>query len=112
MLYAIDRLTRLVRLYGKFFRRMQQLSSGNFALQEVSADLVLYYWGKVVEATNGRPEYIAGMFQEFNFAHNYLFLTWVSRLTNRSVPDSLALTGNGFIQGKCRAVGPNPQEWR
>lgn len=42
---------------------MQQLSTSIFALQPACADLVLYYWSKVVQATNGPPEYIAGMIQ-------------------------------------------------
>ena len=44
---------------------MQQLSTGIFALQPACADLVLYYWSKVVQATNGPPEHIAGIRQSY-----------------------------------------------
>ncbi|KAL5527437.1 hypothetical protein ACEPAG_6228 [Sanghuangporus baumii] len=56
---SIDFLTRHIRRYGKLFRRMQQLNCPKFVALNASPELVLYYWSKVVQATNGPPEYIA-----------------------------------------------------
>ncbi|EJD01395.1 ARM repeat-containing protein [Fomitiporia mediterranea MF3/22] len=56
---SIDYLTRHIRQYGKLFRRMQQLNCSKFVALSSCSDLVLYYWSKVVQATNGPPEYIA-----------------------------------------------------
>ncbi|OCH87913.1 ARM repeat-containing protein [Obba rivulosa] len=55
---SIDLLTRHVRLFGKFFRRLQQLAVNRFVALPLCSDLVLYYWSKVVQATNGPTEYI------------------------------------------------------
>lgn len=57
---SIDFLTRHIRLFGKFFRRLQQLAVNRFVALPLCSDLVLYYWSKVVQATNGPSEYIAG----------------------------------------------------
>jgi hypothetical protein len=57
---TIDILTRHVRLFGKFFRRFQQLAVSRFVTLPMCRDLVLYYWDKVVQATNGPPELISG----------------------------------------------------
>lgn len=51
---SIDRLTRHIRLFGKFFRRLQQLDTAKFVELPSCNDMVLYYWSKVVEATNQR----------------------------------------------------------
>lgn len=51
---SIDRLTRHIRDFGKFFRRLQQLDAANFVQLPGCNDMVLYYWSKVVEATNHR----------------------------------------------------------
>ncbi|EIN10324.1 ARM repeat-containing protein [Punctularia strigosozonata HHB-11173 SS5] len=56
---AVDRLTRHVRLFGKCFRRFQQLGAQRFIGLPYCNDLVLYYWSKVVQAANGPPELIA-----------------------------------------------------
>ncbi|KAJ7684034.1 ARM repeat-containing protein [Mycena rosella] len=56
--HSVDILTRHIRLFGKFFRRLQELSSARFTNLPVCADLVAYYWGKVVTATE-HPESIA-----------------------------------------------------
>ncbi|KIJ70097.1 hypothetical protein HYDPIDRAFT_178457 [Hydnomerulius pinastri MD-312] len=49
---SIDRLTRHVRVFGKFFRRLQQLDPGKFVELPSCNEMVLYYWSKVVQATN------------------------------------------------------------
>ena len=58
---TIDLLTRHVRVFGKLFRRMQRDNVVHFVTLPMCGDLVLYYWSKVVQATNGKPEQIAGM---------------------------------------------------
>ena len=60
---SIDYLTRHIRQYGKLFRRMQQLSCARFVSLNTCSDLVLYYWSKVVQATDAPPESIAGTFE-------------------------------------------------
>lgn len=56
----ITNFTRHILLFGKLFRRLQQLDSARFVLLPMCSDLVLYYWSKVVQATNGPPELIKG----------------------------------------------------
>ncbi|KAF8557000.1 ARM repeat-containing protein [Imleria badia] len=51
---SIERLTRHIRAFGKFFRRLQQLDPAKFVELPACNDMVLYYWSKVVEATNHR----------------------------------------------------------
>ncbi|KAG8218630.1 ARM repeat-containing protein [Butyriboletus roseoflavus] len=51
---SVDRLTHHIRLFGKFFRRLQQLDTAKFVELPTCNDMVLYYWSKVVEATNHR----------------------------------------------------------
>jgi len=53
---SIDRLTRHIRVFGKFFRRLQQLDAAKFVELPGCNDMVLYYWSKVVEATDHRSE--------------------------------------------------------
>ena len=48
---SVDRLTHHIRLFGKFFRRLQQLDTAKFIELPTCNDMVLYYWSKVVEAT-------------------------------------------------------------
>lgn len=57
---TVDLLTRHVRVFGKMFRRMQRDNAAHFVIMPMCGDLVLYYWSKVVQATNGKPEQIAG----------------------------------------------------
>ena len=57
---SISILTRHIRLFGKFFRRLQQLSHARFVELPLCADLVLFYWSKVVDATSSSREYVAG----------------------------------------------------
>ncbi|CCM04790.1 uncharacterized protein FIBRA_06983 [Fibroporia radiculosa] len=58
-LRSVDILTRHVRLFGKFFRRLQQLSIPRFVKLPMCTDLVLYYWSKVVQASDTPAAYIA-----------------------------------------------------
>lgn len=57
----ITNLTRHVLLFGKFFKRLQQLDAPRFVLLPGCSDLVLFYWSKVVQATNGSPKLIEGI---------------------------------------------------
>lgn len=57
---SVDLLTRHVRLFGKLFRRMQELSHQKFVALPLCGDLVLYYWSKVVQASSAPAEAIAG----------------------------------------------------
>ena len=58
--WRIDSTTRHVTLFGRFFRRLQQLDAQHFVKLPGSGDLILWYWNKVFEATGGPEEYIAG----------------------------------------------------
>ncbi|KAF8450539.1 ARM repeat-containing protein [Boletus edulis BED1] len=51
---SIDRLTRHIRIFGKFFKRLQQLDPFKFVELPTCNEMVLYYWSKVVEATDHR----------------------------------------------------------
>ena len=57
---SLDLLTRHVRVFGKLFRRMQRDNPAHFVILPMCGDLVLYYWSKVVQATSGTPDQIAG----------------------------------------------------
>lgn len=57
---SVDILTRHIRTFGKFFRRLQRLSHARFAALNMCSDLILYYWDQVVGATSGPSEMIAG----------------------------------------------------
>ncbi|PFH52845.1 hypothetical protein AMATHDRAFT_1887 [Amanita thiersii Skay4041] len=56
---SIDILTRHIRLFGKLFRRLQQLSHVRFTELPMCGDLILFYWNQVVNATSGSPDFIA-----------------------------------------------------
>ena len=60
VLLAIERITKHVRAFGKFFRRLQQLDSKRFILLPICTDVVLYYWSKVVQSTEVPPDFING----------------------------------------------------
>ncbi|KAL4076110.1 ARM repeat-containing protein [Scleroderma citrinum] len=55
---TVDKLTRHVRVFGKFFRRLQQLEPAKFIELPTCNDMVLYYWENVVQATNGSTDMI------------------------------------------------------
>ena len=60
VLQTIEKITRHVRAFGKFFRRLQQLETKKFVLLPICTDIVLYYWSKVVQSTEVSPELING----------------------------------------------------
>lgn len=66
---SLNFLTRHVRLFGKFFRRMQQASCPRFIKLPMCSDLVLYYWSTVVRATNGPPNLVSGKEIYFLITH-------------------------------------------
>ncbi|KAI6130399.1 ARM repeat-containing protein [Pisolithus croceorrhizus] len=55
---TVDILTRHVRVFGKFFRRLQQLDPAKFVELPTCNAMVLYYWEKVVQAANGSSDMI------------------------------------------------------
>ena len=57
-------LTRHVTLFGKLFRRLQQLEAQPFVQLAGSGELILWFWNKVIEATGGPAEYIQGKVTE------------------------------------------------
>lgn len=71
VLLAIEKITRHVRTFGKFFRRFQQLDTKKFVLLPICTDIVLYYWNKVVQSTEVSPELINGTLLRID-AHNCL----------------------------------------
>ncbi|KAJ8523493.1 hypothetical protein ONZ45_g125 [Pleurotus djamor] len=56
---SIDLLTRHIRAFGKYFRRLQQLNNKAFLELPGSAELILYYWAQVSESINHPPEALA-----------------------------------------------------
>jgi hypothetical protein len=60
VLPTIEKITRHMRAFGKFFRRLQQLETKKFVLLPLCTDIVLYYWSKVVQSTEVSPELING----------------------------------------------------
>jgi len=71
VLLAIEKITRHVRTFGKFFRRFQQLDTKKFVLLPICTDIVLYYWNKVVQSTEVSPELINGTLLRI-YAHHCL----------------------------------------
>ena len=71
---SIDQLSRHVRLLGKFFRRLQQLNVSRFVEQPMCSDIVLYYWSKVVEATNAPSGMISGASAELKEERQQIYL--------------------------------------
>lgn len=53
---SLDMLTRHIRLLGKFFRALQRFSAAKFTKLPSCDDLVLYYWGQVVQAADASPD--------------------------------------------------------
>ncbi len=106
---SIGVLTRHIRLFGKFFRRLQQLSHARFVELPTCADLVLFYWSKVVDATSGPREYVAGALHFYNSEKGYKYDTTRFRQCSffRTVPGAR----DGSVQGMSCSVGPNPEGW-
>lgn len=67
---SLDQLTRHVRLFGKCFRRFQQLGSTRFIALPLCNDLVLYYWSKVLQAAE-MTDLIAGDLFSRADCHSY-----------------------------------------
>jgi hypothetical protein len=57
---SIDQLSRHVRLLGKFFRRVQQLNIPQFVALPMCSSVIMYYWDKIVEATNAPSAMTSG----------------------------------------------------
>jgi hypothetical protein len=57
---SVDILTRHNRHFGKFFRRLQQLSQIRFSELPMCGEMILFYWSQVDEATRGPPDLIGG----------------------------------------------------
>ncbi|PPQ99043.1 hypothetical protein CVT24_003603 [Panaeolus cyanescens] len=53
--------TKHLRLFGKLFRRLQQLHAQRFASLEESPGLILYYWSQVVDSKNYAPRPITNV---------------------------------------------------
>ena len=57
---TISILTRHLRTYGKYFRRLQQLSQERFVALPGSGELIMLYWSQIVGSTNHDQSDIAG----------------------------------------------------
>ncbi|KAJ3517980.1 hypothetical protein NLJ89_g157 [Agrocybe chaxingu] len=68
---SITVLTKHLRVFGKFFRRLQQLNPEQFVLLPVSGDLVLFYWSQIAESTN-YPQNLISDSDEALFPVRYL----------------------------------------
>ena len=53
-------LTKHLRTFGKFFRRLQQLSPERFVLLPMCGDLIMSYWSQIVDSTNYPQNLICG----------------------------------------------------
>ncbi|KAH9482382.1 Importin-11 [Psilocybe cubensis] len=56
---TVSVMTRHLRTFGKFFRRLQQLSSERFISLSLSGDIVMYYWSQIVDSTEYPQNMIA-----------------------------------------------------
>jgi hypothetical protein len=110
-LRSIDLLTRHVRLFGKFFRRLQQLAILPFVALPTCSDLVLYYWSKVVQATNGPPDMIAGVYQLYESRLPAITdARYADRLEQCGLPCPVPGTSYGPFQRESGAVESNAEE--
>lgn len=57
---SITNLTRHIFLFGKYFRRLSQLDGSRFITMPLCAEMVFYYWSKVVQATSSQSACIEG----------------------------------------------------
>ena len=78
---SVDILTRHIRHFGKFFRRLQQLSQSQFVELPMCGEMILFYWSQVDEATRGPPELISGK----HFRPALSFPNFLSADTNEAV---------------------------
>ncbi|KAF8076536.1 armadillo-type protein [Lyophyllum atratum] len=56
---SLNIFTRHIRVFGKFFRRLQQLSPSRFVALPMCSDMILFYWSQVVKATSGPAELVS-----------------------------------------------------
>jgi hypothetical protein len=108
-LLSVDRLTRHVRVFGKFFRRLQQLKPDKFVQLPTGNQIVLYYWDRVVQATNGPPELIQG--SEFNSTRMLALLIILHRRSDGGFPGAFSPPGHGPVQGKSLEMDAVSQRW-
>ncbi|KDR83604.1 hypothetical protein GALMADRAFT_219426 [Galerina marginata CBS 339.88] len=55
---TISVLTRHLRSFGKFFRRLQQCSHERFVLLPMCGELVMFYWSQIIGSTNYPQNFI------------------------------------------------------
>ena len=110
-------LTRHIRLFGKFFRRMQQLSHERFVLLPTSGELIMFYWTQVVESTNYPGSFVAGTFAALHVDITLPGIMMASgiasvfRLRHGSIPYQILGSRHNFIQGKYLAVDASKTKW-
>lgn len=97
---TVDKFTRHVRVFGKFFRRLQQLEPAKFVELPTCNDVVLYYWEKVVQATNGPQDMIKGRIQASVIRSTTHSIASCTRFSGCRLSRPLSCTGHGSIQGK------------
>ena len=114
---TITVLTRHIRLFGKFFRRMQQLSHERFVLLPMSGDLIMFYWTQVVESTNYPGSFVAGtsaaLDVDITLPRTMMAsgIASVIRLRHGSIPCQVLGSRHNFIQGKYLAVDASKTKW-
>ncbi len=96
---TIKNLTRHIFLFGKFFRRLQQLDVARFVTLPISSDLILYYWNKVVQATNSPREYTEGKDGFYVALENYMLICECRRFVYSCIPCTFLGAGHGAVQG-------------
>lgn len=93
---SIGQLTRHISVFGKFFRRLQQLDSAKFVELPTCTGTVLYYWSKVEQAANQHAQdLIQGtrkLLKDF-IEFNPCFLD--NRFTYRCLPSAISRPSDG-----------------
>jgi hypothetical protein len=59
-LRTVIALTRHLRVFGKFFRRLQSHSAERFMTLPTSEDLILFYWSEIIDCSNHPQGMLAG----------------------------------------------------
>lgn len=106
---SVDVLTRHIRLLGKFFRRVQELSSPRFVTLPGCVNLVAYYWEQVVEATK-YPDSIAGAYSRPLFLCP-IFYRPIYRFSGSPLPGAVSRPRHGSLQGKSQPMETNAKRW-
>lgn len=105
---AVKILTKHSLTFGKFFRRMQQLSHQRFALLPMCGDLILFYWSQVVEASSSPENTIAGTHIPFDSSR----LLMCYRFGRGTVPPPFLGSRDGALQRKsCAMVGSTERRY-